>query len=106
VNSYAISLFALIERAKVDTGKDIPEELGEQLGLFLQRELGITILTTQILQAGDDSLLLLKGIEDADLPALLALADVQKTQLFRYERDAEDAVTLTPIAVDPNAGEK
>jgi hypothetical protein len=35
----------------------------------------------------------------SSLPALCSLVDVQRTQLYKYERSDQDTVTLTPLNV-------
>jgi len=97
--NYAIPLFALIDRKKVDLSQPIPEELAESLQAYLRTECGIEALSCKLLQGGDDTMLVLHDVPEHSLPALCSLVDVQRAQLFRYERTAEDAVTLTPLNV-------
>ena len=96
---YAIPLFALIDRGKVDLSQPLPESLAEQLALFLEGKFGINALSAQTPLLGEEPYLVLYGVTEESLPALCSLVDVQKTQLFRYERNDQDSVTLTPLNV-------
>lgn len=97
--SYAIPLFALIDRGKVEPGKELPESLVEPLRLWLAKECGVASLSGKLVRAEGDAFLVLQGVEAGSLPALCALVDVQRTQLFRYERPNEGTVRLTPVNV-------
>ena len=96
---YAVPLFALLDKSKVDLSQPLPESLAEQLALFLEGQFGIRALSAQTLLLGDAPYLVLYGVPGESLPALCSLVDVQKSQLFRYERNDQDSVTLTPLNV-------
>lgn len=96
---YALPLFALIDRSKIDLGQPLPESLAEQLRLYLQQDLGIGALSARLMVLGDEPYLILEGVASDSVPALLSLADVQRTQLFRYERTDEATVNLVPVNV-------
>lgn len=96
---FAIPLFSLIDRGKVDLRQPLPEELGEQLALYLGQRCGIEALSTQLLLIGGEAYLVLHEVPESSLPALCSLVDVQRTQLFRYERSGQETVTLTPLNV-------
>lgn len=98
-SSYAVPLFALVDRRKVDPDRELPESLAEQLRLWLGQECGVHSLSARFVRAGSDAFLVLQGIPPESLPALCALADVQRTTLFRYERPDEETVRLTPVSV-------
>ena len=96
---YAVPLFALIDRQKVDLSQPLPESLAEQLALYLQARFGIESLSPQLYRLGDEVYLVLHQVPESSLPALCSLVDVQRTQLYRYERTDQDTVTLTPLNV-------
>ena len=96
---YAIPLFSLIDKKKVDMSQPLPEALGEQLQLFLEQQIGIKLIAADLAVIGEEAYLVLHGVEAESLPALCSLVDVQRTQLFRYERADTDSVTLTPLNV-------
>jgi hypothetical protein len=96
---FAIPLFALIDKSKVDLSQPLPESLGEQLGLYLEGQFGIKSLSTRLLVFREDPFLVLHDVPQDCLPQLCSLVDVQRTQLFRYERTDESTVTLTPLNV-------
>jgi hypothetical protein len=96
---FAIPLFALVDKSKVDLGQPLPESLGEQLALYLEGKFGIKSLSSKLLLFGEDPFLVLHDVPGECLPHLCSLVDVQRTQLFRYERSDESTVTLTPLNV-------
>jgi len=96
---YAIPLFALIDRRKVDLAHPLPESLGEQLAGYLNNQFGIESLSPQLIRLGDEAYLVLHQVPESSLPALCSLVDVQRTQLYRYERRDQDSVILTPLNV-------
>lgn len=99
--NFAISLFAVIDRKKVDPSIDLPETFAEHLQMYLLQDLGIECLSLRFLRSEQEVMMVMNGVPEKSLAALLALADIQKTELFRYERDDEERVTLTPIRVNP-----
>ena len=96
---YAIPLFSLIDEGKVDLSKPLPETLGEQLGLYLDGQFGIKSLSSPVMVLDGLPYLVLHGISEEGLPALCSLVDVQRSQLYRYEREDEGTVLLTPLNV-------
>ena len=96
---YAIPLFALIDASKLDLDQPLPEELAEQLAMYLERRFGIKSLSAQFVVLEQQPFLVLHSVESASLPALCSLVDVQRTQLYRYERADQETVTLTPLNV-------
>jgi hypothetical protein len=96
---YAIPLFALVDPAKVDLSQPLPEAFAEQLALYLDGQLGIKSLSAQTMLLEEKPFLVLFGVPGESLPALCSLVDVQRSQLFRYERKDQESVTLTPLNV-------
>lgn len=101
MGNYAIPLFSLIDRNKVDLSEPLPESLAEQLHLYLRDQFQIHSISAKLLRGGEYTYLVLHEVDEESLPKLIALVDVQKSQLFRYERKGEDEVQLTPLAVKP-----
>ena len=103
MRSYALPLFALIDRAKVDLSRPIPEELGEQIQGWLAAQCRIHALHAKVLVPHQaEPLLVLLGVEPNSLPALCALAEVQRCTLSEYQRAGEDRFTLIPLSVKPD----
>lgn len=100
-NHYAVPLFALIDRKKIDLRQPISDELAEQLGLYLEGRFGIRSLSSKIVVAGEEPYLVLHEVPEAAIAALFSLVDVQGTQLFRYERSDEETIRLTPLRIKP-----
>ena len=96
---YAVPLFSLIDSSKVDLNQPLPEELAEQLGIYLEGQFGIKSLSTQLIVLEQQPYLVLHAVESDSLPALCSLVDVQRTQLYKYERTDQETVTLTPLNV-------
>lgn len=100
-SNYALPLFSLVNREKVDPTSPQMEQLAEQLQGFLAQQFDLQVLDVRIEQLAREPYLVLNGVASDGLPKLLALADVQRCQLFSYHRDSEDLATLTPVAVRP-----
>ncbi|MCC5805938.1 MAG: hypothetical protein JJU00_06370 [Opitutales bacterium] len=100
--SYALPLYSLVDKAKVDPRSPQLQELAERLGGYLAASLGIDSLHTRVELANDEPILVLHGVDAKALPKLFALADVQRTQLHEYSRDGDDQFTLRPLAVKPD----
>lgn len=98
-NHFALPLFSLIDREKVDLRQPIPDELAEQLGLYLEGSFGIRSLSSKVVLAGEEPYLVLHEVPQEALPALFSLVDVQGTRLFRYERADEQSIRLTPLRI-------
>ncbi|NDV62695.1 hypothetical protein G0Q06_09555 [Puniceicoccales bacterium CK1056] len=98
-DQFAIPLFALVDKSKVDLSQPLPESLGEQLALYLEGQFGIKSLSSRLLLFKEDPFLVLHDVSSECLPQLCSLVDVQRTQLFRYERTDESTVTLVPLNV-------
>lgn len=96
---YAVPLFSIVDEGKVDLSKPLPEALGEQLGLYLDGQFGIKSLSSPVMLLEGVPYLVLHGVPEESLPALCSLVDVQRSQLFRYEREDQDTVVLTPLNV-------
>jgi hypothetical protein len=101
MRSYAVPLFSLISKERFDPDHWMLEALAENLQTYCAQSLGIESLDAAIIQAADEPMLLLKGVEDRCVPKLLALADVQRTQLYEYRRDSESSFSLVPLMVNP-----
>ncbi len=101
MDNYAISLFSIVDQSKVDLQSPQLQELAERLGLYLSASQGIASLDQRIEILTDQPFLILNGVQTEALPQLFALADVQRTQLFRYHRESPEKAVLTPIAVKP-----
>lgn len=100
--SYALPLYSLVDKAKVDPRSPQLSELAERLGGYLAANLGIDSLHTRVEFADNEPMLVLHGVGSAALPRLFALADAQRTQLHEYSRTGEDQFTLRPLAVKPD----
>ncbi|MGC9451777.1 MAG: hypothetical protein ACP5I4_10050 [Oceanipulchritudo sp.] len=98
-SQYAIPLFSLIDREKVDLRNPLPESLGDQLALYLDNQFGIQSISTQLIFFKEEPFLVLYSVPEESLPALCSLVDVQRTQLYRYERKDGETVVLTPLNV-------
>jgi hypothetical protein len=98
-SQYAIPLFALVDRDKVDLKQPLPETFAEHLALYLENSFAIRSLSAQIHLFRDEPFLVLYSVPEESLPALCSLVDVQRTQLYRYQRSDEETVMLTPLNV-------
>lgn len=96
---YAVPLFAIVDESKVDLSKPLPDTFGEQLGMYLNAQFGIKSLSSPVMLLEGVPYLILHGVPPESLPPLCSLIDVQKSQLFRYEREDQETVVLTPLNV-------
>lgn len=103
--NYALPLYGIVDRHKIDLNSPQLDELAEQLRAYLEVKIGIAVLDSRIEVLGRDPYLVLNGMAEPSLPKLFALADVQNTQVFGYRRNTEGEATLTPLAVDPDKGD-
>ncbi|KAF0094090.1 MAG: hypothetical protein E1N59_2348 [Puniceicoccaceae bacterium 5H] len=103
MDNYALPLFALVDRHKVDLNSSQLPQLAEQLQLYLEAQVGLKALDCRIeILQPTKALFVLNGVEEDSLPQLFALADAQGAPVFRYQRSASDEVTLTPLGVKPD----
>ncbi len=99
---FALPLFSLVDRKKIDPETSDLRGLAAQLEKFLAHNFDVTAGTVSIegvaQNAGEIELfLLLADVPAESWPALMALADVQKTQLFVCKIDEDSGrFTLTP----------
>lgn len=104
---FAFPLFSLVDRQKIDPETSDLRGLAEQLGKYLAHNFSINAGAVSIEgvaknAAGDvDLFLLLADVPAENWPAAMALADVQKAQLFSCEfaadADGTGRFTLTPL---------
>jgi hypothetical protein len=97
----AMPLFSLVDGRKIDlTSRQLPE-LAEQLGAFLAVKHQIEALDWRIEVLAGDPYLIANALAEKSLPSLFALAEVQRSTLYRYLRESEEQARLVPIALDP-----
>ena len=101
LSNYALPLYSLVDRDRVDLRSPQLDQLAEHIHGFLVDTIGLEALDGRIALLGGEPYMILNGTPESSLAKLLALADVQKTQLFRYERDSREQATLVPLAVVP-----
>lgn len=102
IDHFALPLFSLVDARKVDLGSRQLPELAEQLGAFLESQHGVRALDWRIEVLGGGPYLVANGVASDALPALFALADIQKCQLYRYRRTSEEEAELKAVAIDPS----
>src|SRR5690606_10885086 len=100
---FAIPFRALLDEKKLQLHDELPIALAEHLQAYLADQLNIRCMDIKVLRLGNNLYLRLIAVEKSSIPALCALADVQKVTLYRYERADEGRVTLTPLMVAPDA---
>lgn len=98
----AVPLYSLVDGRKIDLrSRQIPE-LAEHLGAYLTVSHGIEALDWRIEILAGEAYLIANALEEKSLPALLALVEVQRATLFRYERESSEQARLFPIVLDPD----
>jgi len=101
MKNFAIPLYALVDAKKVDLQSPQLDDFAEQLQVYFATELAISFLDARIEILGAIPYMIFNAVEQESVPRLCALVDVQKTQLFRYQREDEEQATLTPLMVKP-----
>lgn len=103
MDNYAIALYSIVDARKVDLRSPQLPQLAEHLGAFLTVKHQISALDWRIEVLGEGPYLIANAVSPESLPAFFALADVQKTQLYRYRRNRAEQAELIAVAIDPQA---
>ena len=98
----------MIDRSKVEPGASDMRALARQLGRWLEHNFGISHKGTVIEEPGPDSpdaepLLIVAGVQQANWPAMIALAQTQNSRLYIVVPDAEGRFSLHPLRIPPVA---
>lgn len=99
----ALPLFSLVDSQKVDLRSPKLPELARQLQGYLAQRFGIEAAEARIEVAQSLPLLVLEQPPEKSLPALLALAEVQQTQVLLYEQPEGEEVRLRALRITPTA---
>ena len=105
-HTFALPLWSLVDRAKVEPGASDLRALARQLGKWLEHNFGVRHKGTVIEQpaeAGAEPLLVVAGVAQAHWPAMLALAQSQKASLYVVVPDAAGRFSLHPLSIPPVA---
>ena len=103
-HTFAISLWALVDRQKVDPATSDLRGLARQLGRWLTHNHGVqhkgtAIEETDGARPGADPLLIVAGVPQVHWPAMLALAAAQKCVLHVMVREPDGSTSLRPLAL-------
>ena len=103
-HSFAIPLWALVDRQKVDPKTSDLRGLARQLGRWLEHNHGVqhkgaAIEESDGAEPGADPLLIVAGVPQVHWPAMLALAAAQRCTLYILVREADGSATLRPLSV-------
>lgn len=107
-HTFALPLWSLVDRAKVEPGTSDMRALARQLGKWLEhnfavRHKGTVIEEPAADQEGAEPLLIVAGVQQAHWPAMLALAQSQKSRLYVVVPDADGRFSLHPLDIPPIA---
>ena len=101
---FALPLFALIDRGKIDPNSSDLQGLAAQLGRYLAEQFTIrhaAVSIEGVRNAAEeiDLYLLLTEVPQESWPALLALVNAPQTTLFvcAFSEENPEQVTLTPL---------
>lgn len=103
-HTFALSLWSLVDRAKVQPTVSDLRGLARQLGRWLSHNHGIQHKGTAIEESdgakpGADPLLIIAGVPQVHWPAMVALAQTQGSPLYVVVRDADGAPVLRPLGL-------
>lgn len=105
-HTFALPLWSMVDRTKVELGKSDMRALARQLGRWLQHNFNIEHKGT-VIEEPDPSqldavpLLLVASVPEANWPAMLALAQSQKSSLYIVIPDSEGRFSLHALNVPP-----
>lgn len=105
-HTFALPLWSLVDKSKVEPGASDMRALARQLGRWLENNFSIQHKGTVIEEPGAtnpdaEPLLVVAGVAQAHWPAMLALAQAQKTELYVVVPDADGRFSLHPLRIPP-----
>ncbi len=103
-HTFALSLWSLVDRTKVDPATSDLRGLSHQLGRWLSNHHGIqhkgtAIEETDGARPGADPLLIVAGVPQIHWPAMIALAQTQRSPLHLVIPDADGTPMLRPLSL-------
>ncbi len=103
-HTFAIPLWALVDRQKVDPRTSDLRGLARQLGRWLEHNHGVQHKGTAIEETdeaapGADPVLIVAGVPQIHWPAMLALAASQRCTLYVMVKEADGRSALRPLSV-------
>lgn len=101
-HTFAIPLWALVDRQKVDPRASDLRGLARQIGRWLEHNHGVQHKGTAVeesdgAQPGAEPLLIVAGVPQVHWPAMLALATAQSCALYIVVPDADGTPCLRPL---------
>ena len=103
-HTFALPLWALVDRTKVDPASSDLRGLARQLGRWLTHNHGVQHKGTAIEETdeaapGADPLLIVAGVPQVHWPAMLALAAAQCCVLYVVVKEPDGSSSLRPLSV-------
>jgi len=103
-HTFALPLWSLVDRSKVDPATSDLRGLARQLGRWLAHNHGIqhkgaAIEESDGARPGADPLLIVAGVPQVHWPAMLALARTQRATLYVVTPGEGGVATLRPLAL-------
>jgi len=107
-HTFALPLWSMVDRTKVEPGTSDMRALARQLGRWLEHNFNVQHKGTAIEEAdgsqpGAEPLLIVAGVPQIHWPAMLALAQSQQSALYVVVPDAEGRFSLHPLNIPPAA---
>lgn len=96
----------MIDRSKVEPGASDMRALARQLGKWLEHNFSVKHKGTVIEEPAEpdaEPLLIVAGVQQANWPAMIALAQTQGSRLYIVVPDAEGRFSLHPLRIPPVA---
>jgi len=103
-HTFALPLWALVDRTKVDPASSDLRGLARQLGRWLTHNHGVQHKGTAIEETdeaapGADPLLIVAGVPQVHWPAMLALAAAKACVLYVVVKEPDGSSSLRPLGV-------
>jgi len=103
-HNFALPLWALVDRSKVEVGKSDMRGLAKELGRWLKHNFDITHKGVAIEEpagtaAGEDPMLVVAGVPQAQWPTMIAIAQSKECKLFLVLPNEHGRFTLKELNI-------
>ena len=100
-HTFALPLGAVVDESKVEPGRSDTRMLARQLGRWLNHNLDLVHKGTAIESNDQGPVLIVAGVQEAQWPVMLALAQTQRCALYLVLPNGQGQHFLKPLDVPP-----
>ncbi len=103
-HNFAIPLWALVDRSKIEVGKSDMRGLAKELGRWLNHNFDITNKGVAIEEpagtaAGEDPMLVVAGVPQSQWPIMIAIAQSKECKLYLVLPNEKGLFTLKELNI-------